>query len=479
MSIEKWVSISVALLSIVTGASSEEKKLWPEKVDAVILLDENEFQVVKTDRAIFRKHRIVQINNDAGKRYGKVRIDENPYIKCGKITGRITDLDGNTIVKLNKDDIRKGPNFPGFVLYGDSRSSAFELGLGTFPYIVEYTYEREYKSLFFWPDWLPQEKVPVLKSTYRLVINSKIPYRTHAIGIEIEPQSEEKRGKSEFTWQLENIKPGVKERYMPPESRVQMALYFAPVGFRIGDYPGSFASWDGMAEWYNSLSAGKYGLPPDAVERTRQLVAETDSDRQKVRKLYAFLQEYTRYVAIELGIGGWQPYSAESIFKNRYGDCKDLSTFMIAMLGEVDIPAYPALIRTRDRGVLIDEFPSNQFNHCIAFVPLQEDTLWLVCTSDFLPAGDNARKLKRPVAEVAEAAVGGPRRAAHHRAVHVAVGGRGDRAGAVVERPGVVRVRRARGLGLKRLDAKKHAHRRGHQHSSRRQHLHSWAHRPC
>ena len=385
------IPIFIVLLLIPVSTLSSQEKLWPEEVDAVIVLDENEFQVISEKRAKFKKHRIVQVYNEAGKRYGRVSVHENKFVRCIKISGKILDLNGNLIRKLRQEEIQKNPLFPRYVLYGDTKYQRFNLELSTFPYVVEYTYEQEYKSLFFWrgwASWFPQEDVPVLTSSYKLLINNKISYQTHAVGIEIEPRPTGKEGKSVLIWELENVKPRVKERYMPPEDEVQMALYFAPTKFKLGKYPGSFASWSEIAEWYSHLSSGRYSLPSEATGQVLNLITETDTGKHKVQKLYAFLQDYTRYVALELGVGGWQPYTAESTFKNRYGDCKDLSTFMIAMLKVVGIKAYPALVGTRDRGVLIKEFPSNQFNHCITFVPLQRDTLWLECTADLLAAGE-------------------------------------------------------------------------------------------
>ena len=61
---------------------------------------------------------------------------------------------------------------------------------------------------------------------------------------------------------------------------------------------------------------------------------------------------------------------------------------MVTMLNEAGIQAYPALTRTRDNGPLISDFPSNQFNHVIGFVPLSADTIWLECTADLVPAGE-------------------------------------------------------------------------------------------
>ena len=375
-----WTLISL----IAARAWATEDGLWAEAVDAVVVLDQNEFVVHGQNKAKYRKHRVVKIYNEAGKKYGQVAIPENKYVKCTHISGKILDADGELIRKLDKGDIEKTPYFPEFILYQDTKYRAFELKARAFPYTVEYTYEREYKSLFFWPSWFPQGDIPVLESTYTLVGHDKIDYQTHAIGLTESPTRETA---SERMWKVTRIEPRVKERAMPPENRIQMGLFFAPATFQIDKSPGSFASWDAVAKWYDALAKGRYDLPQSAVQKVQKLVSKARSDREKVAILYRYLQDQTRYVAIELGIGAWQPYSAEWVFKNKYGDCKDLSTFMVAMLKACGISAYPTLIGTRDRGVLIREFPSNQFNHCIAFVPLERDTLWLECTADLIAAG--------------------------------------------------------------------------------------------
>jgi hypothetical protein len=78
-------------------------------------------------------------------------------------------------------------------------------------------------------------------------------------------------------------------------------------------------------------------------------------------------------VAIELGIGGWQPHYAADTFTHRYGDCKDKATLMRAMLKEIGIDAYHVPINT-ERGSITADVPAYQgFNHVILAIKLPEN----------------------------------------------------------------------------------------------------------
>lgn len=382
------LNIIFGLTLILAGLSAAQEKLWPEKVDAIILLDENEVKITSMKKIRFKKHRIVKVFNKAGKEYGGTTVNEHKYARCKKIKAKLLDPDGKEIRKLRKNEIQKSAHFPGYILYDDSRYKSFDLGLNTYPYLVEYSYEIELKSLFFWPDWYPQADVPVLKSSYKLILKNGIKYHTHPIGIETEPRISQKGDRTTYLWELTGIKPRIEESYMSPDNKLQQAILFSPKEFIIEEYTGNFQSWTGYAEWYRRLSQGKAVLSQQAKQHAAGLVLPSDSDKQKVQKLYAFLQDYTRYVAIEPGLSGWQPSFAESVYSNRYGDCKDLSIFMISLLNEFKIKAFPALVRTRDIGGLIREFPSPQFNHVITCVPLEQDTLWLECTAKNMIAGE-------------------------------------------------------------------------------------------
>jgi hypothetical protein len=107
--------------------------------------------------------------------------------------------------------------------------------------------------------------------------------------------------------------------------------------------------------------------------RIAALTQGSDSFMERFRALATFVQSDIRYVAIELGIGGYQPRSAASVFENRFGDCKDKVTLLSAMLAEVGIPSIPVLVNMDRSVVAPDSPPGLLFNHVILAVPLPAD----------------------------------------------------------------------------------------------------------
>jgi hypothetical protein len=108
-----------------------------------------------------------------------------------------------------------------------------------------------------------------------------------------------------------------------------------------------------------------------------------------VQLLYQYMQKRTRYVGIQLGLGGFKPFPAETVDRLGYGDCKALSNYMKALLNCAGIPSlYVIAGAGPNKGITMTDFPTiNQNNHAILCVPLQNDTIWLECTSQTQPCG--------------------------------------------------------------------------------------------
>ena len=175
----------------------------------------------------------------------------------------------------------------------------------------------------------------------------------------------------------------------PPVQELLPYVSLGPSKFEIENTFGDASSWLEFGKWYYNLADGTRELSPEAVAEIEKVVLGLNSDQEKIKALYNYLQDKTRYVSIQLGIGGWKPFSASYVFENEYGDCKALTNYMQAILHHFGIESNQVLIR---RGVgepnIISEFSSNQFNHVLLRVELSNgEIMWLECTSKYFSPG--------------------------------------------------------------------------------------------
>jgi Tfp pilus assembly protein PilF len=132
----------------------------------------------------------------------------------------------------------------------------------------------------------------------------------------------------------------------------------------------TYASWQALGAWYERLVAPQLVLDAELKRVARAAKEGAADDAQIARRLYEHVVTHTRYVGIELGIHGWQPYPVAEVHRRRYGDCKDKASLLAALLREAGVAANIALVRTVNVGH-IDAEPASMwtFNHAIAYVP--------------------------------------------------------------------------------------------------------------
>lgn len=120
----------------------------------------------------------------------------------------------------------------------------------------------------------------------------------------------------------------------------------------------------------------------------KQLTKNATTDKEKARLIYQYMQDKTRYISVQLGIGGFMPTKAEEVDRVGYGDCKALTNYTHALLNAVGVTSYHAIIYNDTQKVSFDpEFSSVQGNHMILYLPLTDEEIWLECTSQKYPFG--------------------------------------------------------------------------------------------
>ncbi|HWE86732.1 MAG TPA: transglutaminase-like domain-containing protein, partial [Terracidiphilus sp.] len=133
--------------------------------------------------------------------------------------------------------------------------------------------------------------------------------------------------------------------------------------------PTGDARWTAIGDWYTSLAMPSAQATPDLSAKAKELVAGQTDFTGKIQSIASYMQRNIRYVGIEIGIGGLQPHSADDVFRNRYGDCKDKATLLRAMLESVGIHSTWVLVDTR-RGFVDPAIPSIDGNHAIAAIEI-------------------------------------------------------------------------------------------------------------
>ena len=311
------------------------------------------------------------------------------FRKLSSIKATVYNAYGKEIKKFKKKDIIDQSAISGISLYEDNRVKAIEVIQNEYPFTVEVEYEMEYKGLLFYPGWYPypDDHIAIQQSSFKAIIPSSLGLRYHAFNTDLKPEKKEAEGNEIYYWSAEDLKAIKNEIHGPNNTYPKVIL--APNEFEYDGSVGNMKDWKTFGKWVYGLLEGKDKLSDKTQQELKRLISNAKNDKEKVQLVYEYLQSKTRYISIQLGIGGYQPFSSEYVEKNGYGDCKALSNYTKAMLNAIDIPSHYAIIGAGDGTIPIqsDFSWAGYMNHAVLCVPLENDTIWLECTSQSNPFG--------------------------------------------------------------------------------------------
>jgi hypothetical protein len=361
-----------------------------ENVNAVMRENSSTFIIQGRDKASHHVHQVITIFNARAKNYASEAVGYDKLRKVRSLSATLYDQDGKVIRKLKDKDI-EDHSAVGDALFSDDRFKYFDLSQGTYPYTVEIEYEVDYKYLFHIPAFavLDDEKISCEKASFTLKYPTALKPRVRVSNVSSDSDEQVAAdGSISRVWNFQNVLPIKIEAHGPVFRDLIPIIIAAPTNFEYENYVGQMSTWDDYGKWIASLNKGRNVLPQTTKDKVVQLTKDVATREQKVKILYEFLQNKTRYVSIQLGIGGYQPFEASLVDQNGYGDCKALSNYMMALLQAVSIPSHYALVNSGFAAYpLQEDFPSSQFDHVLVAVPNGKDTLWLECTSQTNPFG--------------------------------------------------------------------------------------------
>lgn len=362
-------------------------KLFTEGAHEIILTDETKFIIKGIDQSNLTRTYMACVLDKYASNTNTIKLyyDDFQQIESAKISVLDSDLNEIKSYKLKdfQDYSASGAN-----MTTDNRVKYLKINERRFPYFISVEYSMLFSGSLHYPRWIAQEdeKLSVLSS--RLIIESFLdqPFRYKA-NIPARDSIEE-TNHFRYVWEVDSLPAYTFKSYSYDIEDYSPSVMVAPAKFQMNGIVGDLSTWQSFGAWIHGLNSTQNTLTEADKQNIIALVTTEDTPLQKTKKIYQYLQQNTRYVSIQLGIGGWKPFESGFVHTSKYGDCKALSYYTKSLLETVGIKSYYTLIKAgRSSSAIKGDFPNAHFNHAILTVPLESDTIWLECTSQTNPFG--------------------------------------------------------------------------------------------
>ncbi|MDL2221966.1 DUF3857 domain-containing protein [Parabacteroides sp. OttesenSCG-928-N08] len=358
--------------------------------NGVVRYSTTEFEYKSEKTGVERHTMAITVFNKNGKGLANFVCSVDKFRELKRFSAELFDANGKSLRKFKLSDVSSTEWSSS--LATDAKYYYLEPQSPSFPYTIRYEYEVYWKEgIFLFPPFIPQDnfQLSVEEAEYRLLLPTGMPFRSKALNMSATPESNEQNKVTTYSWKQQQLTAIDKEAFPPPLKSLVPILYLSPESFVYDKTPGTITDWNSYGAWIYSLMEGRDQLPADCINKVKELTRQAADTREKVKILYDYLAETTRYVSIQLGIGGYQPMPAAEVYKTGFGDCKALTYYLKSLLAAVDIPSNYVGIRLDEQEKrLFADYPGfHEINHVILQVPLATDTLWLECTNTNIPFG--------------------------------------------------------------------------------------------
>jgi hypothetical protein len=351
---------------------------------AVMREEEYILEIKSPEKAIEKERHVFTILNENADNIGGYSSWYGKFTSINWIDGLLYDANGKEVKHVKKKDMEDRSATDGFSLAVDERYKAHNFYCRVYPYTVDYSEEDEINGILHFTPWEPlySAGISTQHSKYVIIAPADYDVRYKPVRCNFAPVISSSGGKKVYTWEVSNLPARKTEFSGPSWAEIAPHVLMAPSDFEAQGYKGNMSTWLNYGKFINQLRSGRDVLPDDVKRTVHELTDHLTDTREKVYSLYSFLQKNTRYISVQLGIGGWQPFPADYVASKKYGDCKALSNYMVALLKEAGISGrYVEINAGSDHRDLVEDFPCFQSNHAISCVPLGKDTIWLECTS--------------------------------------------------------------------------------------------------
>jgi transglutaminase-like putative cysteine protease/ribosomal protein S18 len=354
-----------------------------------VVRNEEQFCDFKSPRSAEYTYKVaITILNKAGDEYAMFAETYDKFSSLSNVKAALYDASGKKIKEYKTADFRDQSQVSDYSIFEDNRVKLLKFYSINYPYTIEYSYTQDFKGVLWLPSWqsIKDYGVSTEKSSY---IFQKSPTTSvkYLTSNKLKTDSTKVGDKVQYKWVCSNVDAIEQEPMSTGFNELIDWVKVSPNQFEYENTTGNFDSWKNFGAWIQKLNENGTALPPAAMAKVQSLIKNAKTPKEKIGILYDYLQQNTRYVSVQLGIGGFKPIAAEKVSQVNYGDCKALSNYMKAMLKEAGINANLIVLGSGMPSLNATYSSMGQANHMIVCVPLPSDTTYLECTSQHHPMG--------------------------------------------------------------------------------------------
>lgn len=237
--------------------------------------------------------------------------------------------------------------------------------------VIEYSYSVEGRNPAFGGLQFGREQmqwaVPLRHHVLRLLLPATRQLKTAQSNGAPAPVVETRDGWVEYRWEQFDVAPFPVEDFAP-----DWHLPFAIVQWS------EYRDWSAVAQWAEPY----YRVPAELGRQVEDEIADIESRFQdpetRLLEVLRFAQSRIRYLGVEVGAGSYVPNHPGLVLERRFGDCKDKTLLMLAMLSRLGIKAEAALVNTRIRHGVQALLPTpGAFDHVLVRATLGSKVYWL------------------------------------------------------------------------------------------------------
>ena len=337
------------------------------------------------------QHFVIHITSTEGlEKSSQLAFDFDPGYETLTIHRIQIRRNGKVLDRLEPQELRvfqREANLERF-LYSGMRTAYLILPDVRVGDILEYSYSLQGNNPVMdgkFSETLPLEwEVPIERSSLRLVVApSRSLFFQAPKDTDVKVMVSASSGEREISWRQEQV-PAV-------ELQEDTPLWYMPNrSLSVSE----FASWADVASWAKPLYDEGAAIDP-SVQALADQLSSGKTPSQKLMAALHFVQQEVRYLGMEDGIGSHRPRKAADTLYRRYGDCKDKTVLLMALLKAMGFTPEAALV-SLDRGATLpNQQPSPYlFDHVIVTLMLDGKRIWLDGTA--LNQGSNIDTLAVP-----------------------------------------------------------------------------------